>query len=214
MPIHILLAEDHVLVRAGIRALLQRLPDVVVVGEASTGREALALAGALHPDIVLMDIAMPDLNGLDAAARLAREEPRTKIIILSMHAAEEYVRQALQAGAAGYVLKDAAPAELELAIRAVARGETFLSPGVSRQVMEGYVSGRGVEKPHGLERLTPRQREVLQLVAQSKSTKDIAFDLGLSVKTIETHRAQLMDRLDIHDVAGLVRFAVRMGLVD
>ena len=214
MPIHVLLAEDHVLVRAGIRALLQRLPDVVVVGEASTGREALALAGTLHPDIVLMDISMPDLNGLEAAARLTRDEPRTRIIILSMHAAEEYVRQALKAGAAGYVLKDAVPAELELAIRAVARGETFLSPGVSRQVMEGYVSGRGVETPHALERLTPRQREVLQLVAQGKSTKDIAFDLGLSVKTVETHRAQLMDRLDIHDVAGLVRLAVRMGLVD
>jgi DNA-binding NarL/FixJ family response regulator len=213
VPIQILLVEDHVLVRAGIRALLQRLADVVVVGEASTGREALALAGTLHPDIVLMDIAMPDLNGLEAAARLAREEPRTRTIILSMHAAEEYVRQALKAGAAGYVLKDAAPAELELAIRAVARGETFLSPGVSRQVMDGYVSGRGAETPHALERLTPRQREVLQLVAESKSTKDIAFELGLSVKTVETHRAQLMDRLDIHDVAGLVRFAIRMGLV-
>jgi DNA-binding NarL/FixJ family response regulator len=214
VAIQILLAEDHALVRAGIRALLQRMQDVAVVGEACTGREALVLVGTLHPDIVLMDITMPDLNGLEAAARLAREEPRTRTIILSMHAAEEYVRQALKAGAAGYVLKDAAPAELELAIRAVARGETFLSPGVARQVMDGYVSGRGTETSHALDRLTPRQREVLQLIAQGKSTKDMAFDLGISVKTVETHRAQLMDRLDIHDVAGLVRLAVRMGLVD
>ena len=213
-PIRILLVEDHALVRAGIRALLQRLPGVVVVGESPNGRDALEQVAQLFPDVVLMDIAMPELNGLEATSRLTHLHPRVKVIILSMHAAGEYVGQALTAGAAGYVLKDAGPRELELAIRAVARGEFFLSPRVSRDVVDGYVHGKGARPDDPLARLTSRQREVLQLMAEGRSTKEIAHLLGLSPKTIETHRSQLMERLNIHDVAGLVRLAIRTGLVE
>jgi DNA-binding NarL/FixJ family response regulator len=213
MAVRVLLAEDHGLVRAGLRALLQKMADVSVVGEAATGREALDLIAQEHPDIVLMDVTMPDLNGLEAASRVARQFPRVRTIILSMHTAEEYVRHALRSGAAGYVVKDAGPAELEMAIRAVARGETYLSPSVSRVVVEGYVHGPREDRDP-LDRLTPRQREILQLVAEGKSTKEIAQALRLSVKTVESHRAQIMERLDIHDLAGLVRFAVRTGLVE
>ena len=215
MPIRLLIAEDHALVRAGLRSLLSQIPDVEVVGEASSGREALDLVAREHPDIVLMDVSMPDLNGLEAAARIARQFPRVRTIILSMHAVEEYVHQALKAGAAGYLLKDADPSELAVAIRSVARGETYLSPAVAKFVVAGFVRGGRVE-PSGLplDRLTPRQREVLQLVAEGRSTKDIAQALDLSVKTVETHRAEIMRRLDIHDLAGLVRFAVRTGLIE
>jgi DNA-binding NarL/FixJ family response regulator len=213
MPLRVLIAEDHSLVRAGLRALIQKMSGVVVTGEAATGREALELVEREHPDIVLMDLAMPDLNGLEATARLAREHPRVRVIVLSMHSSEEYVRHALKAGAAGYVIKDAGPEELELALRAVGRGETYLSPAVSRRVVEGYVHGPGEDRDP-LDRLTPRQREILQRVAEGRSSKEIAQSLGLSVKTVETHRAHIMERLDIHDLAGLVRFAVRTGLVE
>lgn len=210
-PIRVLLAEDHTLVRAGLKALLQKLPDVEVVAEAGTGRQALELAGQHRPEVVLMDIGMKELNGLDATARLVKQFPQTKCIILSMHSAEGYVLQALRAGAVGYLLKDAATIELELAIRAVARGETYLSPGISRHVIDTCVRGpaRGEAEPL----LSPRQREVLQLIAEGKSTKEIAFSLKLSVKTIETHRAHLMERLGLFDVASLVKYAIRMGLV-
>jgi DNA-binding NarL/FixJ family response regulator len=211
-PVRIVLADDHILLRAGLRKLLESIEGVTVAGEADDGLALLALATELQPDMVLMDIAMPGLNGLEAAARLAKSMPRTKVLILSMHQSEEYVRQALKSGASAYLLKDAAPVELELAIRAVLRGETYLSPAVSRGVVSDYVQ-RLREAPDAGSGLTPRQTEVLQLIAEGLSTKDIARRLDLSVKTVETHRTQLMRQLDIHEIAGLVRYAMRIGLV-
>jgi DNA-binding NarL/FixJ family response regulator len=210
-PIRVLLADDHALVRAGLRALLQSMPGVQVVAEANNGREALRLTEELRPDVVLMDIAMQEMNGLEAAARIAREQPATRVIMLSMHADEAYVVQALRAGASGYLLKNAGAAELEKAIKHVAQGETFLSPAVSRQVSD-YIRRVGQE-PTSLDRLSPRQREILQLIAEGNTTKKMAQVLEISAKTVETHRSQLMEQLDIHDVAGLVRYAIRMGLV-
>lgn len=212
MSIRILLADDHNLMRAGIRSLLEKIGGVEVVGEAANGREALGLVKSLLPNIVLMDIAMSGLNGLEATMRITREFPQVRVVILSMHANEEYVVQTLRSGAAGYLLKDAATAELELAVQAVARGDTYLSPAISRHVIEDYL-GRTSNHRSLAEQLTPRQREILQLIAEGTSTKEIAFMLNLSIKTVETHRTQLMDRLNIHDVPGLVRQAIRMGLV-
>jgi DNA-binding NarL/FixJ family response regulator len=209
--IKVVLVDDHALVRAGMRSLLGSMERVQVVGEASSGEEALALARSAQPDVVLMDIAMKGMTGLDAASRMREANPGVRVIILSMHAGEEYVLQALRAGAVGYLLKDAATGELELALRSVMRGESWFSPAVSRQVVEGYVQRVGGEPAADV--LTARQREVLRLVAGGKSTKEIAFDLNLSVKTVETHRAQIMERLGIRDVAGLVRYALRTGLV-
>ena len=209
--LRVLLVDDHALVRAGIRSLLRDIEGIEVVGEAADGAQALALAERERPDVVLLDIAMKGMNGLEAATRLRELHPGIKVIILSMHASEEYVLQALRAGAAAYLIKDSATAELELALRSVMRGETYLSPAISRQVVEGYVKRVGAgaaEDP-----LTPRQRDVLKRIAEGRSTKEIAFDLGLSGKTIETHRAQIMERLGIRDVAGLVRYAMRTGLV-
>ena len=212
-PLKILLVDNHTLVRAGIRALLEQIPNVLVVGEAGDGREALKLVEQYRPHLVLMDITMPVMNGLEATVRVVKEFPGTRVVMLSVHTDEEYVLQALRAGAAGYLLKDAGRVELEIAVAAVARGETYLSPAVSRHVVGDYVrrTGSGVEGR--LETLTPRQREILQLIAEGKSTKEIASNLDVSVKTVETHRAQLMERLDIHDVAGLVRYAIRTGVV-
>lgn len=209
--IRVLLADDHSLVRAGIRSLLGAMAEVEVVGEAASGEEAIELAAGKRPDVVLMDIAMKGMTGLEAAAVLRERAPDVRVVILSMHSGEEYVLQALRAGAAGYLLKDAATGELELALRSVMRGESWLSPAVSRQVVEGYVQRTAGEAAP--EVLTARQREVLRLVAGGKSTKEIAFLLNLSVKTVETHRAQIMERLGIRDVAGLVRYALRTGLV-
>jgi DNA-binding NarL/FixJ family response regulator len=210
-PIRVVLADDHALVRAGMRSLLGGMAQVEVVGEAASGEEALVLAERERPDVVLMDIAMKGMTGLEAAARIREQHPGVRVIILSMHAGEEYVLQALRAGAIGYLLKDAATGELELALRSVMRGESWFSPAVSRQVVEGYVQRVGGEPVADV--LTARQREVLKLVAGGKSTKEIAFDLNLSVKTVETHRAQIMERLGIRDVAGLVRYALKTGLV-
>lgn len=210
--IRVLLADDHRLMRAGLRALLHSLEGVEVVAEAGNGHEALKLAEQLQPDVVIMDIGMEGLNGLEATDRMEKFSPSPRIIILSMHANEEYVRRALQAGAAGYLLKGAEPAELELALQAVMRGETYLTPAVSKHIVQNYLHG-GVAKSDPLRELTPRQREVLQLIAEGNSTKDIASKLNLSVKTVETHRGELMNRLDIHDVAGLVRYAIRVGIV-
>jgi DNA-binding NarL/FixJ family response regulator len=212
-PIRVVVAEDHALVRAGICSLLEKLPGVEVVGEAADGREALELLKTQAPHVALLDISMPGMNGLEAAARAARRFPATRVILLSMHANEEYVHRALKAGVAGYLLKDSGTAELELAVRAVARGETFLSPAISKQVISDYVRRTGAETT-SLEALTPRQREILQLIAEGHTTKEIAKKLDLGVKTVETHRAALMTRLDIHDVAGLVRYAIRVGLVN
>jgi DNA-binding NarL/FixJ family response regulator len=212
--IRVVLADDHALVRAGLRALLERIDGVTVVAEAADGRAALAAIEEHKPDVALVDIAMPELNGLEVVGRVVRSSPRTRVVIVTMHAGEAFVAQALRAGVAGYLLKDAAADELGLMLRAVGRGETYLSPAVSRQVVDGYLARAGAEAPpQPLDVLTPRQREILQLVAEGKSTKEIAQLLDLSVKTVENHRAQLMDRLDIRDVAGLVRYAIRVGLV-
>jgi DNA-binding NarL/FixJ family response regulator len=211
-PVRVLLADDHALVRAGFRTLLESIAGVHVVADADNGQDALRLIGLHRPDIAIMDISMPGLNGLEATARVSAEFASVRVIILSMHANEEYVLRALQAGAAGYLLKDADPVELELAVAAVARGDTYLSPPVSRHVIDDYV--RRVSNGRGpLDSLTPRQREVLQLIAEGNTTRQMAQVLGVSAKTVETHRAQLMERLDIHDIAGLVRFAVRTGVV-
>ncbi len=204
----IVLADDHNLVRAGVRVLLEGLPGVQVVGEAADGREAIALIVQHKPDIALLDIAMPGLNGLGAAERVREASPSTRIVILSMHSNESYVAHALKLGVSGYVLKEACIDELPVILRAVMSGQTYLSPGISRQVVEAMVS-----RASPAEVLTPRQREILQLLAEGKSTKEMAHMLELSVKTIETHRAQIMERLEIHDVAGLVKYAIRAGLI-
>jgi DNA-binding NarL/FixJ family response regulator len=208
----VVLADDHTLVLAGIRGLLTKLDGVEVVGEAADGHATLRLCEALRPDVVLLDIAMPGMNGLEVAQRLSELDPAIRVVILSMHASEEYVLRALRTGAAGYLLKDSAVAELELAIRAVVRGETYLSPPVSRRVVDEYVSRTG-GTPDPLDSLTPRQREILQLVAEGHTSKDIGQRLGLSYRTVETHRNQMMKRLGVTDIAGLVRFAVRSGVV-
>lgn len=208
----VLLADDHTLVRAGIRSLLEAVPGVEVVAETGDGREALELVAKHRPDVALLDIGMPGLNGLEVAKRISRESPRTRIVILSMHADANYVNQALRAGVSGYLLKGAAVSELPLALRAVTRGETYLTPRVSRQVVEGFLR-EGEEDAGPLEGLTKRQSEILQLIAEGRSTREIAALLKVSTKTVETHRTRLMDRLDIHDVPGLVRFAIRAGLV-
>jgi DNA-binding NarL/FixJ family response regulator len=208
----VLLADDHAIVRAGIHALLEKMSDVEVVGEARTGREALELVKSKLPNLVLMDIAMTELGGLEALPRIMKDFPGVKVIILSAHANEEYVIRALRSGAAGYLVKDAATAELELAIRSVIEEKTYLSPSISRTVINSYLERVGGQLSP-LEQLTPRQREILQLLAEGRNTKEIASDLDISVKTVESHRLQLMERLNIHDVPGLVRYAVRSGLV-
>jgi DNA-binding NarL/FixJ family response regulator len=218
-PIRVLLADDHALFRAGIRMLLERMTDVEIIAEASNGREIFNLLKQIPTDVVVMDIAMPELNGLEATARVTREFPRVKVLILSMYATPDYVVQALRAGATGYLLKDAATAELELALRAIARGETHLTAAVSKTVVSDYlrrISGRGeriIEEMSPAKTLTTRQREVLQLIAEGRTTKEIAVILHLSENTIETHRRHLMERLGVHEVAGLVRYAIHLGLV-
>jgi DNA-binding NarL/FixJ family response regulator len=210
--IRILIADDHALVRAGFRSLLEKLDDCEVVADVGDGREVLRLLEQLQPDVVLMDVKMPGLNGLEATARITRDYPNVRVVILSMYTNEEYVIQALRAGAAGYLLKDAAIPELHLAVQAAVRGEMYLSPAISKRVLMDYVQlvggGGGM-----LDALTGRQREVLQLIAEGHTIKEVAQILQISVKTAEAHRTQLMERLDIHDVTGLVRFAIRVGLV-
>jgi len=207
----VLLADDHTLMRAGVRALLDELPGCEVVAEAGDGYEALELLRQHRPDVALMDIDMKRMNGLEAMAAAKREFPHLHVIMLSMHSEKQYVMQALRDGASGYLLKDAATVELELALTVVMKGDVYLSPGVSKQVAEGFVREAETADPVAL--LTPRQREILTLVAGGHNTKEIAFRLGLSTKTVEAHRTQLMERLDIHDIAGLVRFTIRAGLI-
>ena len=211
-PLRVMLADDHTLVRAGLHKLLDAIPSVAVVGEAGDGQTLLELAAQHHPDVVLMDIAMPGLNGLEATARLLQDNPAVRVMILSMHQSEEYVRRALRLGASAYLLKDAAPMELELALAAVMRGETYLSPAVSKGVVSDYVQRLRGDDQAG-DPLSARQREVLQRIAQGLSTKEIARQLDLSVKTVETHRTSLMKLLDVHEVTGLVRYAIKTGLV-
>lgn len=211
--LRVLLADDHALVRAGIRALLDGMPGVKVVGEVADGLQALAAIGRLRPDLLLLDITMPGLNGLEVTTRVARDHPGVKVLILSMHSHEEYVKRAMQAGAAGYLLKDAATIELQQAIATVAGGEAYLSPLISRGFLAGHMALVAGVEPPSVQTLTPRQGEILTMVAQGLSTKEIAFALGRSVKTVETHRAQLMERLGIHDVPGLVKYAMRAGFI-
>jgi len=209
--IQVLLVEDHKIVRAGIRALLQKLNWLEVMGEASDGYEALELIKLRKPDIILMDIAMPRLNGLEALKAI-KQVADVQIIMLSMHTSKEYVLQALRAGATGYVIKDADMEELEFAIKAVSQNQLYLSPAISKHLVADYLWRVG--EPTSFEKLTTRQRQILQLIAEGSTTKRIAETLQISLKTAETHRMQLMEHLDIHDIAGLVRYAVRMGLVN
>jgi DNA-binding NarL/FixJ family response regulator len=213
IQLRILLADDHALVRAGMRALLAELPGVEVVAEAGDGHEALQLVAEKRPDIALIDISMPGLNGLEVAARIGKDHPRTRVIIVSMHEGEQSVCRALMAGAAGYLLKDSDRDELEMALRAVSRGEMWLSPAVTTKVVAAFAQGGRSPAEGPFEVLTPRQREVLQMIAEGLSSKEIAGRLGLEVKTVESHRNDLMVRLGIHGVAGLVRYAIRVGLV-
>ena len=211
--VRVLLADDHELVRAGIRSLLEKISSVEIVGEVGDGQEAIRLVEKHEPDVVLTDIAMPGMNGLEVTSHLTKTFPRVRVVILTMYSDDEHVYLALRAGAAGYLLKGSAREELELAIRAVARGDTYLSPPISKPVILEYSQriNVGVGQIKGL---TPRQTEVLQLIAKGKTTKQIALEFNISVKTVETHRMQLMDRLEIHDIPGLVRFAIKVGLVE
>jgi DNA-binding NarL/FixJ family response regulator len=210
--LRLLLADDHALFRAGLRLLLRGIAGIEVVAEAADANDAIALAAQHRPDVVLMDISMKGRNGIEATAQIRQLLPETRVIILSMLESEDFIAHALRAGASGYLLKDSAEPELELALAAVARGETYLSPRVSKHLVDAYLRGTPPEvSPLGL--LSARQREILQMVAQGRTTKEIAYNLGVSVKTVETHRTQLMERLDIHDVPGLVRFAIRNGII-
>jgi DNA-binding NarL/FixJ family response regulator len=211
-PIRVLLADDHAIVRTGIKTILNGLPGVEVVAEAQDGREALEQIARTRPDVVFMDIGMKNLNGLETTSRVTADYPGVRVLILSVHANEEYVWQALRAGAVGYLLKDAPPEEIEQALRAVVRGETYLTSAASGKIVADFIARSGNERS-ALELLTPRQREILQLLAEGRTAKEMARLLGISAKTVETHRAQLMERLDIHDVPGLVRFAIRVGLI-
>lgn len=212
-PIRVVLADDHTLVRAGIRSLLEKVPGVEVVGEAGDGREVLKLIKTQRPNVVLMDITMPGLNGLEAAARIAKEFPDVRVIILSMHDNEEYYWRALKAGAAGYLLKKAATAELATALQRVVHGEIYLSQEISKRLVKKFPLQGIADRKSPLEQLTSRQREILQLIAEGQNTKSIAEILKVSPKTVEYHRMKLMDGLNVHDIPGLVRFALRVGLI-
>jgi DNA-binding NarL/FixJ family response regulator len=207
--IRVLLADDHVLVREGLRALLAKEADIQVVAEAGDGREAIRSAGETRPDVVAMDLSMPLLNGLEAARQMAAWDRPPRVILLTVHAEERYVLEAIRAGVRGYVLKKQASADLVRAIREVSGGGVYLSPGISAAVVEAVRSSQ----PPTEEPLTAREREVLQLVAEGKTTKEIAVLLGISVKTADAHRTRLMQKLDIHDIAGLTRYAIRQGII-
>jgi DNA-binding NarL/FixJ family response regulator len=210
-PIRVLLADDHTIVRQGLSALLGGHAGIEIVGEAEDGREAVAAALRLKPHVVVMDLGMPGLNGVDATRQIRRDLPETYVVILSMHGGEEHVRPAIRAGASGYLVKGSGLSDLVAAIRAVAAGEAFLSPAVTRILVRDAQGGDSEGSAVGP--LTGREREILQLVGEGKSSPDIARLLHLSVKTVEGHRSRIMAKLDIHDVAGLVRYAIRMGIV-
>jgi two-component system, NarL family, response regulator NreC len=212
--IRILLADDHGVVRKGLRYLLQKSPDVEVVGEAADGREAVAMALELNPDVVVMDVAMPHLNGVDATSQIVRKNPKIRVIILSMYSDETYLTRALTAGAKGYLLKDSAESDLLRAVQTVSQGRTFFSPAISEALLEDYLrqlQQRGLQDSYEL--LTDREREVLQLLAEGKSNKDAAALLDLSLYTVETHRANLMQKLNLHNTAEIVLYAVRKKII-
>ena len=208
--IRILLADDHAVVRQGFKMILAAQPDMEIVGEAANGREAVELAEQLRPDVVVMDVSMPELNGIEATRRLASLVPRARVVALSMHKDSVYVREILHAGARGYLLKDSGAADLVAAIRAVASGESYLSPAVSGAVLDDY--RRHATNPIDL--LTSREREVLQMLAEGKTNKEIAGVLNLSVYTVDAHRGRIMEKLNLHSIGELVRFAVRNGLIE
>jgi len=212
--VRILLADDHTVIRQGLRLLLEREPGFEVVGEAADGRQAVALAGSVQADVLILDLAMPNLNGIEAARQIASRAPATAIVVLSMHADESYLLQALQAGARAYLLKDSADTDLVAAIRAVIEGKAFFSPAISRLLADDYVrrlQERGAHDSYEL--LTAREREVLQLLAEGKSNKDVATLLNLSPYTVETHRANIMQKLNLHNAPELVLYAVRKGMI-
>lgn len=212
--IRILLADDHILIRSGLRLLVEQQPGLTVVGEANDGREAVSLAKSLKPDVVVMDIGMPSLNGIEAALQITQANPEISVVMLSMHSDESYILRALKAGAKGYLLKDSAESDLIKAVHAVAGGKSFFSPAVSKVLLDDYVrklKRTGAEDAYDL--LTPREREILQLVAEGKSNKDIANLLNLSVYTVETHRSNLMEKLNLRGIPELILFAVRRGII-
>jgi DNA-binding NarL/FixJ family response regulator len=212
--VRILLADDHTIFRAGIRALLENEPDMVVVGEAEDGRTAVKLVCQEKPDVVLMDIAMPLLNGLEATRQVKNDYPQTKVLILTMHDNEEYIRQALVNGAMGYILKDASAHELLDAIHAVHRGEAVLSPAITRLVIENYLRWGDLQKDNTSDGLSPREREVLQLIAEGYSNKEISEILCISIKTVQAHRMNLMSKLNLHDRADLIKYAIQRKIID
>jgi len=211
--VRILLADDHTILRDGIRALLEDEPDMIVIGEAEDGRTAVKLACELKPDVVLMDIAMPLLNGLEATRQIKHDCPQVKVLILTMHENEEYIRQVLASGAMGYILKDAAARELLDAIHAVRRGEAILSPAITRLVIENYLRWGDLQED-STNGLSPREREVLQLIAEGYSNKQIAEILYISIKTVQAHRMNLMSKLDLHDRADLIKYAIQRKIID
>jgi len=211
--LRIVLADDHPVVRAGIRAELEKMPDVKVVGEASDGREAIELIKQHQPNVVFMDISMRGLNGLEATGRISKEFPQVRVIILSVHQSEEYFWQAIKSGAAGYLLKKAATAELAAALRRVVGGEIYLAREISNRLVKRLPLQQIAHQKSPLEKLTERQREILQLIAEGQTTKAIALILKVSPKTVEYHRAKLMENLNIFDIPGLVRFALQSGLI-
>jgi DNA-binding NarL/FixJ family response regulator len=208
--IRILLADDHAVVRQGFRMILAAQTDLEIVGEAGNGREAVELAAALRPDVVVMDVTMPELNGIEATRRMTADNPHIRVVALSMHKDSVYVREILRAGARGYLLKDSVAEDLVAAVRSVAAGEGYLSPGVSNAVLDDY--RKHVTNPIDL--LSSREREVLQMLAEGKTNKEIAVTLNLSVYTVDAHRGRIMEKLNVHSITDLVRFAVRNGLID
>jgi two-component system response regulator NreC len=212
--IRILLADDHTILRSGIRSLLEDEPGLSVVGEAEDGRTAVAMACQLRPDVVIMDIAMPLLNGLEATRQIKTQCPGVRVLILSMHDNEEYIRQVLEAGAMGYILKDAAARELISAIRSVYRGEAVLSPAVTRLVIEDYLRWGGTRPQEETDSLSPREREVLQLIAEGYTNKQIAEILSISIKTVQAHRNSLMQKLDLHDRGELIKYAIQKKIIE
>ena len=211
--ITVLVADDHTIVRKGICSLIDGKADIQIVGEAEDGREAIDKVAALSPDVVLMDITMPHLNGLEATRQIKKMFPQIKILALTMYTNEEYILQILQAGASGYVIKQAAPAELLSAIHAVYRGDTFLSPPISKTIIDEYLKHTIPSTSAEHEKLTDREREVLQLIAEGYSNREIAHNLNISIKTVGVHRTNLMEKLEIHNIADLVKYALRKGII-
>ncbi|HEX9726077.1 MAG TPA: response regulator transcription factor [Vicinamibacteria bacterium] len=212
-PARILLADDHELVRQGLKTVLKERPEWEVCGEATTGRDAVKLATELHPDVVVLDISMPELNGLEAARQILKEAPKTEVLILTVHDSENLIQEVLDAGARGYILKSDASKHLIAAIDSLRNRKPFFTSRISEVLLNGYLSGRGPLKGETTSRLTPRERQIVQLLAEGKSNKEVASTLNISVKTAETHRTNIMRKLDLHSISGLVRYAIRNNII-